>query len=248
MMENATKEQLELSLRELDFQRGGQVYAYIGALLAFALLDLLPGNQFVYRMFSQTCFIVFLLLPLRAASMSRQKPQDALSRVIWHFSGAYCLACSVLLYFHYEPANMLYALIIALLCGNFAHSWVIHVTLNRLFNTGSAAVGYFRFSPQWRSTVKSAEHSSDCVDVWLMATGKKRINVIKDVRHRFSLSLREAADFVNYAPSLIAADISKADADRIMAEMTELGAEITTRPAGEAPPATTAAETAPATC
>ncbi len=63
-------------------------------------------------------------------------------------------------------------------------------------------------------------------DVILAAAGDKKIEVIKVVRAITGLGLKEAKDLVDGAPSPIKQGITKADADKVKAELEAAGAKV----------------------
>ena len=63
-------------------------------------------------------------------------------------------------------------------------------------------------------------------DVVLEGFGDKKIGVIKVVRAATSLGLKEAKDLVEGVPSKVKEGISKADADKLKAELEEAGATV----------------------
>lgn len=63
-------------------------------------------------------------------------------------------------------------------------------------------------------------------DVILIAHGEKKINVIKEVRAITSLGLKEAKDLVESPPKAVKEGISKADAEKIKAQLESAGATV----------------------
>lgn len=61
-------------------------------------------------------------------------------------------------------------------------------------------------------------------DVILTGAGSSKIGVIKVVREITGLGLKEAKELVDGAPKPVKEKISKADADAILAKLTEAGA------------------------
>ncbi|MBU2701607.1 large subunit ribosomal protein L7/L12 [Sporomusaceae bacterium BoRhaA] len=61
-------------------------------------------------------------------------------------------------------------------------------------------------------------------DVVLTGAGSSKIGVIKVVREITGLGLKEAKELVDGAPKPVKEKISKADADAILAKLTEAGA------------------------
>lgn len=63
-------------------------------------------------------------------------------------------------------------------------------------------------------------------DVVLTAAGGEKIKVIKVVREITGLGLKEAKELVDNAPKPVKEGISKEDADKIAAQLTEVGASV----------------------
>jgi large subunit ribosomal protein L7/L12 len=63
-------------------------------------------------------------------------------------------------------------------------------------------------------------------DVILAAAGEKKIEVIKEVRAITGLGLKEAKDLVEGAPKPVKEAVSKADADKIKAQLEAAGAKV----------------------
>ena len=62
-------------------------------------------------------------------------------------------------------------------------------------------------------------------DVILKAAGASKLNVIKVVRAATGLGLKEAKEIVDNAPKTLKEAISKEDAEKLVAELKEAGAE-----------------------
>ena len=62
--------------------------------------------------------------------------------------------------------------------------------------------------------------------VVLAAAGANKINVIKEVRAITGLGLKEAKDLVEGAPKTVKEGVSKADADKMKAQLTAAGATV----------------------
>ena len=62
-------------------------------------------------------------------------------------------------------------------------------------------------------------------DVILKSAGASKLNVIKVVRAATGLGLKEAKDIVDNAPKTLKEAISKEDAEKLVAELKEAGAE-----------------------
>lgn len=61
-------------------------------------------------------------------------------------------------------------------------------------------------------------------DVWLVATGANKIAVIKAMREITGLGLKEAKDFVEGAPGIVRAQVSRADAEAMKQKLEAAGA------------------------
>ena len=60
-------------------------------------------------------------------------------------------------------------------------------------------------------------------DVVLMSAGDKKLQVIKEIRAITSLGLKESKDLVEGAPKVVKEKVSKAEADKIKAQIEEAG-------------------------
>ena len=63
-------------------------------------------------------------------------------------------------------------------------------------------------------------------DVVLKNFGAKKLDVIKAVREITGLGLKEAKELVEAAPKPVKEGVAKEEADKIAAQLTELGAEV----------------------
>ncbi len=63
-------------------------------------------------------------------------------------------------------------------------------------------------------------------DVVLSSTGDQKIKVIKVVREATGLGLKEAKDLVDNAPSKIKEGIAKDEAEKVKAQLEEVGASV----------------------
>lgn len=63
-------------------------------------------------------------------------------------------------------------------------------------------------------------------DVMLVATGEKKIEVIKIVRALTGLGLKEAKDLVDGAPAVVKSGVSKTEAADMKTKLEEVGAKI----------------------
>ena len=63
-------------------------------------------------------------------------------------------------------------------------------------------------------------------DVILTSAGAKKLNVIKVVREITGLGLKEAKDLVESAPKAVKEGLSKADAEALQKQLTDVGASV----------------------
>src|SRR5207244_3294130 len=71
-----------------------------------------------------------------------------------------------------------------------------------------------------------AEEEKDEFDVILTGAGEKKIQVIKEVRARTSLGLKEAKDLVDGATKAVLEKASKEDAEKAKAQLEGAGATV----------------------
>ena len=71
-----------------------------------------------------------------------------------------------------------------------------------------------------------AVEEKDSFDVVLVATGEKRINVIKEVRAITGLGLKEAKDLVESAPKAVKEGCSKDEAEELKKKLEGAGATV----------------------
>ena len=72
----------------------------------------------------------------------------------------------------------------------------------------------------------AAAAEKDEFDVILMAHGDKKIQVIKEVRAITGLGLKEAKGLVDEAPKAVKEAIPKDEAEKIKAQLEEVGAQV----------------------
>src|SRR5438309_11865686 len=72
----------------------------------------------------------------------------------------------------------------------------------------------------------AAEEEKTEFDVILTAAGDAKLNVIKAVREITGLGLKEAKDLVDGAPNPIKQAVSKDEAEKIKAQITEAGGKV----------------------
>ena len=70
------------------------------------------------------------------------------------------------------------------------------------------------------------EEEKDEFDVILTAAGDAKLNVIKTVREITGLGLKEAKDLVDAAPKPVKQGVSRDEADKVKAQLTEAGASV----------------------
>ena len=72
----------------------------------------------------------------------------------------------------------------------------------------------------------AVEEEQTAFDAILTSFGDKKIQVIKVVRALTSLGLKEAKELVESAPKAIKEDVSKEDAEKIKADVEEVGGAV----------------------
>ena len=98
-------------------------------------------------------------------------------------------------------------------------SELVH-TLEEVFGVSAAAAAVA--GPV--AVVEEVEEKTE-FDVILKAAGASKLNVIKVVRAATGLGLKEAKEIVDNAPKTLKEAISKEDAEKLVAELKEAGAE-----------------------
>ena len=73
--------------------------------------------------------------------------------------------------------------------------------------------------------VEAAEEQTEFT-VMMTSFGEKKIEVIKEVRAITGLGLKEAKDLVEAAPKAVKEGVSKAEADKIKAQLEAAGAKV----------------------
>jgi len=99
-------------------------------------------------------------------------------------------------------------------------SELVH-TLEEVFGVSAAAAAV---AAPAAAAAEAAEEKTE-FDVILKAAGASKLNVIKVVRAATGLGLKEAKDKVDNCPSTLKEAISKEDAEKLVAELKEAGAE-----------------------
>ena len=99
-------------------------------------------------------------------------------------------------------------------------SELVH-TLEEVFGVSAAAAAV---AGPAVAAVAEVEEKTE-FDVILKSAGASKLNVIKVVRAATGLGLKEAKDIVDNAPKTLKEGISKEDAEKLVAELKEAGAE-----------------------
>ena len=100
-------------------------------------------------------------------------------------------------------------------------SELVH-TLEEVFGVSAAAAAVA--APAAGGAAEAAEEKTE-FDVILKDAGASKLNVIKVVREITGLGLKDAKDLVDNCPSTLKEAISKEDAEKLVAELKEAGAE-----------------------
>ena len=99
-------------------------------------------------------------------------------------------------------------------------SELVH-TLEEVFGVSAAAAAV---AAPAAATAEAAEEKTE-FDVVLKSAGDSKLNVIKVVRAATGLGLKEAKEKVDNCPATLKEAISKEDAEKLVAELKEAGAE-----------------------
>ena len=100
-------------------------------------------------------------------------------------------------------------------------SELVH-TLEEVFGVSAAAAAVA--APAAGGAAEAAEEKTE-FDVILKAAGASKLGVIKVVRAATGLGLKDAKDLVDNCPKTLKEAISKEDAEKLVAELKEAGAE-----------------------
>ena len=92
------------------------------------------------------------------------------------------------------------------------------------FGVSAAAAAVAVAAPAAGGAAAAAEEQTEFAVV-LTNAGQSKVNVIKVVRAVTGLGLKEAKDVVDAAPKAVKEGVSKADADAILKQLTEAGAQ-----------------------
>ncbi|MCO6050951.1 50S ribosomal protein L7/L12 [Mesorhizobium sp. RP14(2022)] len=97
--------------------------------------------------------------------------------------------------------------------------------LEEKWGVSAAAVAAVAAPAAGGAAAAPAEEKNE-FDVILTDAGAQKINVIKEVRAITGLGLKEAKDLVEGAPKPVKEAVSKADADKIKAQLEGAGAKV----------------------
>ena len=100
-------------------------------------------------------------------------------------------------------------------------SELVH-TLEEVFGVSAAAAAVA--APAAGGAAEAAEEKTE-FDVILKSAGASKLNVIKVVRAVTGLGLKDAKDLVDNCPKTLKEAVSKEDAEKMIAELKEAGAE-----------------------
>ena len=100
-------------------------------------------------------------------------------------------------------------------------SELVH-TLEEVFGVSAAAAAVA--APTTGAAAEAAEEKTE-FDVILKSAGASKLNVIKVVRAVTGLGLKDAKDLVDNCPKTLKEAVSKEDAEKMIAELKEAGAE-----------------------
>ncbi len=97
--------------------------------------------------------------------------------------------------------------------------------LEEKFGVSAAAPVAVAAAPVAGGAAPAAEEKTE-FDVILKAAGAEKIKVIKVVREITGLGLKEAKELVDTAPKPVKEGVSKEDADKMVAQLKEVGADV----------------------
>ena len=100
-------------------------------------------------------------------------------------------------------------------------SELVH-TLEEVFGVSAAAAAVA--APAAGGAAEAAEEKTE-FDVILKDAGASKLNVLKVVRAVTGLGLKDAKDLVDNCPKTLKEAVSKEDAEKMVAELKEAGAE-----------------------
>jgi large subunit ribosomal protein L7/L12 len=93
------------------------------------------------------------------------------------------------------------------------------------FGVSAAAAAVAAAAPAAGGGAAAASEEQTEFTVMLTNCGQSKVNVIKVVRAVTGLGLKEAKDLVDAAPKAVKEGISKADAEGILKQLTDAGAQ-----------------------
>ena len=93
------------------------------------------------------------------------------------------------------------------------------------FGVSAAAAAVAAAAPAAGGGAAAAAEEQTEFTVMLTNCGQSKVNVIKVVRAVTGLGLKEAKDLVDAAPKAVKEGISKADAEAILKQLTDAGAQ-----------------------
>ncbi|WP_066688259.1 50S ribosomal protein L7/L12 [Christensenella intestinihominis] len=97
--------------------------------------------------------------------------------------------------------------------------------IEETFGVSAAAPVAVAAAPAAGDAGAAAEEKTE-FDVVLKAAGAEKIKVIKVVREATGLGLKEAKEMVDSAPSTIKEALGKDDAEKLVASLKEVGADV----------------------
>jgi large subunit ribosomal protein L7/L12 len=93
------------------------------------------------------------------------------------------------------------------------------------FGVSAAAAAVVAAAPAAGGAAAAAAEEQTEFTVMLTNFGQSKVNVIKVVRALTGLGLKEAKDLVDAAPKAVKEGVSKADADSILKQLIDAGAQ-----------------------
>ncbi|MEK7876944.1 MAG: 50S ribosomal protein L7/L12 [Pseudomonadota bacterium] len=93
------------------------------------------------------------------------------------------------------------------------------------FGVSAAAAAVVAAAPAAGGAAAAAAEEQTEFTVMLTNCGQSKVNVIKVVRALTGLGLKEAKDVVDAAPKAVKEGVSKADADSILKQLIDAGAQ-----------------------
>ena len=99
--------------------------------------------------------------------------------------------------------------------------------LKEAYHIEPAAGGGVVMAPAAAQGVEEAEAEKTVFDVELTEMGGQKLQVIKTVRQVTQLSLKEAKETVESAPTILKEGLPKEEAEQLKAKLEEAGAKVT---------------------